>query len=338
MSKRIILLANLGSPDSPETKDVKTYLSEFLMDERVIDLPYLLRTILVRGMIVPFRASQSAEKYKTIWTEEGSPLITITKKLATLVQEQSHMPTYVCMRYANPSTKYALDAISKEHPDCTEVVLLPLYPHYAMSSYETAVVQVKEIYSQVNYSFKLKVVPPYYSHPSYIKALAASIKPYLSSPYDHLLFSYHGVPERHIKKGDITGKHCLNSPDCCTNKSEAHSFCYRHQVKTTMELVAKELNLQSEKYSISFQSRLGQDKWLKPSTTEKLKAFPDEGIKKLLVVCPAFVSDCLETLEEIQVEGKHDYLFSGGQTYTVIPCLNTNEQWVSTINELIKEA
>ncbi len=338
MAKKVVLMANLGSPNSTDVKDVKSYLAEFLMDERVIDIPYFVRLLLVRGIIVPFRAPKSAEKYKTIWTDDGSPLIIITNQLARKYQAKTGIPTYVCMRYANPTPESAFKLIKQQQPDCEEVVLLPLYPHYAMSSYETAVEHVKTAHGKEHYGFKLSVVKPFYNHPKYISALANSIKPFLTNPYDHVLFSYHGIPERHVTKTDPTKKHCLSCDNCCEVASAAHEVCYRHQVSVTTKLVAKELNLPEDKFSFSFQSRLGQDKWLQPYTSAQLQKFPKDNIKNLVVVSPAFVSDCLETLEEIHVEGKEDFMHAGGATYVTVPCLNTNDEWVATIEQLINEA
>lgn len=337
MVSKAILLANLGSPDSTSVKDVKRYLSEFLMDERVIDVPYVLRSLLVKGIIVPFRSPKSAAKYQTIWTEHGSPLIHITRQLTKLVAEESGMPTYMCMRYANPTPESVLAEIAGKHPELKELVLVPLYPHYSMSSYETAVEHVIKTYKQGNYSFNLKVVPPYFNHADYVDALATSIKPHLEKPYDHVLFSYHGIPERHLKKTDPTKKHCLTCNDCCNTPSPVHEVCYRHQIIETTKLTAKALNLAEDKFSFSFQSRLGSDKWLKPYTAEQLKRFPVQGIKNLLVVCPAFVSDCLETLEEIWVEGKETFHEAGGHSFHVVPCLNADEKWVKTITRLVNE-
>jgi ferrochelatase len=335
MKKRAILLANLGSPDSYEVRDVKTYLKEFLMDERVIDIPYLIRYPLVNGIIVPFRAAKSAERYRSIWTENGSPLVHITEQLTDLLEEKSHLPVYMCMRYGHPAPKDVLKEIAIEQSGLEELVLLPLYPHYAMSSYETAVEHIRKAYHAGGYTFELKVVPPFYNHPEYINALATSIKPYLQGTYDHILFSYHGIPERHILKSDITGNHCLKNADCCSVSSAAHQNCYRHQVIETTKLVAQQLQLPEAKFSFSFQSRLGKDKWLQPDTAVLLKEFPEKGIRKLLVVCPAFVSDCLETLEEIEVEGKELFMQSGGESFAMIPCLNTQAEWISTINTLV---
>ena len=337
MAKKILLLGNLGSPDSPTTKDVRSYLDEFLMDERVIDIPYLIRYLLVKGIIVPFRAPKSAKKYKTIWTNEGSPLITITKQLADLVHQKTNMPVYVCMRYANPTPKFALDSIQREHPDAEEVIFLPLYPHYAMSSYETAVEHVISHHEKGAYSFSLSVIKPYYKDEKYIQALAESIRPYLKEKHDHILFSYHGIPVRHLKKTDPTKNHCAKCDNCCEITSDAHAVCYRHQVKVTTELVAQYLGLQEGRFSFSFQSRLGSDKWLQPYTAEQLKKFPKNGIKNLIVVSPAFVSDCLETLEEIQVEGKEEFEEAGGEHYVTVPCLNTDTLWIEAIDHMIQK-
>jgi ferrochelatase len=336
MATQAILLANLGSPNSYEVKDVRTYLKEFLMDERVIDIPLVPRTLLVKGIIVPFRAPKSAAKYKTIWTDNGSPLIHISRQVQQKLTEAISMPVELCMRYANPTPSFALDKLKSENPDLKEVVLVPLYPHYAMSSYETAVEHVKQTYQKGNYPFELKVVPPYYNHSDYIDSMVNSIKPHLQKEFDHLLFSYHGVPKRHILKTDCTKSHCFSSEDCCSIASKAHEVCYRHQVIETTNLVADKLGLQKGKFSFSFQSRLGSDAWLQPYTAEQLKKFPSLGIKKLVVVCPAFVSDCLETLEEIQVEGHEDFLKAGGEEYSVIPCLNDRADWIKTLVNLVK--
>lgn len=335
MTQKAVLLANLGSPDSTDVSDVRRYLREFLMDGRVIDIPFFPRCLLVNGIIAPFRAPRSAKKYKSIWTEEGSPLIVLTQKLVDKVAAETKLPVYMCMRYGNPTPQRALKKIREENPGIDEVVLFPLYPHYAMSSYETAVEHVRKLWEQGNYSFNLKVIEPYYNHPSYIQSLSNSIRPFTGKKYDHILFSYHGVPERQILKSDPTGNHCLKRDDCCRLPSEAHRFCYRHQVFETTRLVAENLDIPSEKYSISFQSRLGNDKWLGPATAGVLAQLPEKGIKNLLVVTPAFVSDCLETLEEIRMEGRETFLKAGGETFRHVPCLNLNDDWVKTIAELL---
>ncbi len=337
LMKRGIILMNLGSPDSTNVKDVKRYLHEFLMDERVIDYSYLFRLLLVKGLIVPFRASKSAGAYKSIWTKKGSPLIVLTRELQQNLQQQLTEPVEVAMRYGNPAPAAAYEALLKKMPGLDEVILMPLYPHYAMSSYETAVEYMKEVHKKNNYSFSLTTIKPYYDNKDYVHALTESIKPYLQQGYDKLLFSYHGVPERHIIKGDITGNHCLKSSDCCEIDSPAHDYCYRHQCIKTTTLVTTALQMPREKFELSFQSRLGRDKWLTPYTAQRLSELPGEGVKKLLVVCPAFVSDCLETLEEIAEQGKEIFLHAGGESFAMIPCLNVHPLWVEAVAKWIRE-
>ena len=335
--RRGIILMNLGSPDSTEVKDVRRYLNEFLMDERVIDIPYLIRLLLVKGIIVPFRAPKSAEAYKSIWWKEGSPLIQLTKQLQSSVQSNFDEPVTIAMRYGNPTPQAAYEEILKEDPAIKEVVLFPLYPQYAMSSYETAVEYMTEVHKKGRYPFTLTTIKPYYNNQDYINALTESIRPFMQNDFDKILFSYHGVPERHIFKGDVTGSHCLKSANCCEQASAAHQYCYRHQCRETTKLVAMSLNLPPEKYEQTFQSRLGRDKWLTPYTAVRLAELPKEGVKRLLVACPAFVSDCLETLEEIAGEGKEIFSHAGGETFTMIPCLNVHPLWVNAITKWIKE-
>jgi ferrochelatase len=329
--KKAVLLMNLGSPDSTDVKDVRRYLDEFLMDERVIDKPYLTRLFLVKGIITRFRAPKSAEAYKSVWTKDGSPLMVLSYQLQQALQAQLEEPVELAMRYGNPSPKDAFDRLKAKYPSLEEVIVVPLYPHYAMSSYETAVVYAEEVHKKGKYDFKLTTIKPFYNVADYIDALAESIKPYLQQEYDHILFSYHSIPERHILKGDTTGSHCLQSAGCCTTDSVAHKQCYRHQCYETTRLVAQKLGISADKHSVSFQSRLGRAEWLKPYTALRLAAMPDEGKKKLLVVFPAFVSDCLETLEEIAIEGRHIFITAGGEEFTSIPCLNLHPQWVSTL-------
>lgn len=334
--KRGVLLMNLGSPDSTATKDVRKYLNEFLMDGRVIDMPYLQRVLLVKGIIVPFRAPKSAEAYKTIWTAKGSPLVVMTKQLQKELQQRVKEPVEIAMRYGNPTPKAGFDRLLEREPGLEEVIAVPLYPHNAMSSYETAVEHAKETHKKNKYSFTLKFVKPYYNHENYINALADTMRPYLNQVYDHILFSYHGVPGRHIRKSDVTGCHCLQVENCCQVPSPAHATCYRHQCFTTTMLVTKKLNIPANKYSISFQSRLGKG-WLEPFTDIRLEEMPKEGVKKLLILCPAFVSDCLETLEEIEIRGKEIFMEAGGEDYDMIPCLNVTPLWIDALEHLIAE-
>jgi ferrochelatase len=309
---------------------------EFLMDGRVIDYPYLFRKVLVGGLIVPFRAAKSAEAYETIWTKEGSPLIVLTRQLQKALQYEIEEPVEIAMRYGNPSMSAAYERLLKEMPQLEEVIAVPLYPHYAMASYETAVEYAKEVHRRKKYSFRLNFIRPFYKEPPYLRALSERIRPYLSPDYDHILFSYHGVPARHIKKTDPTGAHCLQVAGCCETTSPAHARCYRHQCFATTREVVRLLDIPAGKYSNSFQSRLGKG-WLEPFTDIRLEEMPKEGIKKLLILCPAFVSDCLETLEEIAIRGKQAFLAAGGEEYTMIPCLNTDPLWVEALAGWVKE-
>ncbi|MFL5788130.1 MAG: ferrochelatase [Flavisolibacter sp.] len=333
--KRGILIMNLGSPDTTEVKDVKRYLNEFLMDERVIDKPWIVRALLVKGIIVPFRAKRSAEAYKKIWIEAGSPLVVISRQLRDALKKEMEDSVVIAMRYGNPSPRQAFDELVQNNPDLEEVILVPLYPHYAMSSFETAAEYAKKQYKKGKYKFQLSVIKPFYNREEYINALSESIKDYLQQEYDHILFSYHGIPERHILKSDVTGSHCLKSENCCEVLSPAHQYCYRHQCRETTRLVTEKLGIPKDNWSISFQSRLGRDEWLKPYTDFLLNEFPSKGIKKLLILSPAFVSDCLETLEEIGMEGKEHFLHAGGESFVQIPCMNVRPAWVKALKEIV---
>lgn len=322
---------NLGSPDSTSVPDVRRYLNEFLMDARVIDKPWLLRALLVRGIIVPLRAPNSAKAYQSIWTDKGSPLLVISKDQERALEAIVNEPVAMAMRYGNPSPRKTFDELLAANPDLEEVIALPMYPHYAMSSYETAVAYAREQHRKGGYTFRLTIIKPFYDNDEYIHALGESIRPYLEQPYDQILFSYHGIPERHILKCDPTGNHCLRTADCCDTPSPAHEYCYRHQCWTTTHLVGDRLGIPREKRGFSFQSRLGRDPWLRPYTAVRLAELPKEGVKRLLVVCPAFVSDCLETLEEMGVEGREIFLHAGGESFELIPCLNVNPLWISAM-------
>ncbi len=335
--RKAIILMNLGSPDSTKVKDVKRYLDEFLMDERVIDKPWWLRSLLVKGIIVPFRAPKSAEAYRSIWTKQGSPLIEISRQQQAALMKELESPVAIAMRYGYPSPKQAFDNLVSSIPDLEEIILIPLYPHYAMSSYETAVAYAQEQHKKRDYSFKLTFIKPFFKNDEFIHALSDSIRSYIEQDYDQILFSYHGIPERHIQKCDPTKQHCLQVKNCCEIASPAHDFCYRHQCRVTTNLVAEQLHIQKEKIGLSFQSRLGRDPWLQPYTAERLKQLPGEGVKKLLVVCPAFVSDCLETLEEMGQEGKEIFLQAGGVQFDLIPCLNIHPLWINTMTKWVKD-
>ena len=328
------LLVNLGSPNSTSVKDVKNYLDEFLMDKRVIDTPYLLRAFIVKGIILNTRPKKSAEAYKKIWWKGGSPLIVLSERLTKKVHSKTDIPVELAMRYGNPSIKNGIQKLANQ--GITEILLIPLYPQFAMATTETIVVLAKKIIKKQFPHIKLTHAPAFYNKEDYIEVLSKSIKKELEKTKpEHLLFSYHGIPERHIKKSDITKSHCKINGSCCNTPSPAHEYCYRHQCLETSKLIAKKLNLEENNYSISFQSRLGRDPWLQPYTNKTVDDLAKKGIKKLAVVTPAFVSDCLETLEEIGMEAKHSFIKNGGEEFTTIPCLNDNDDWATTLSKWI---
>mgnify|MGYP001822881696 FL=1 len=332
--KKGILLVNLGSPDSPDPKDVKKYLGEFLMDERVIDIPLVARTALVKGIILNTRPKQSAAAYKKIWWDEGSPLIVLSERLQKAIQKQVEQPVALAMRYGSMTIKKGLQELVDKGVD--EVLLFPLYPQFAMATTETITVLAEELRQEHFPNLKIESVPAFYNKPDYIEVLANSIKNHLKgNNYEHLLFSYHGVPERHIRKSDVTKSHCKIDKSCCVTPSKAHEFCYKHQCLEVTRLVAEKLNLEKDTYSTSFQSRLGFDPWLQPYTDRTIERLGKQGIKNMAIVPPAFVSDCLETLEEIAMEGEEIFHEVGGKEFTTIPCLNDDKEFVDLLSKWI---
>jgi protoporphyrin/coproporphyrin ferrochelatase len=331
-----VLLVNLGSPESPTPKDVKPYLDEFLMDKYVIDVPYLLRALLVRGIILRKRPEKSAAAYKKIWWEEGSPLIVLSQRTHQKVQKLTSVPVALSMRYGTMTILKGLQELKDK--GVTEVMLFPLYPQHAMASTTTILVLAEELRKKHFPEMTFTIVPAFYNKPDYIKNLADSIQKHLNGfEYDHLLFSYHGIPERHIRKTDVTKSHCTIDGSCCNTPSPAHEFCYRHQCYETTKQVVELLGIPKEKYSQTFQSRLAGDKWLEPYTDIEINKMPEKGIKNLAVVTPAFVADCLETLEEIAMEANHQFKEHGGENFLAIPCLNDSDDWCQTLGNWIND-
>ncbi|WP_452227178.1 ferrochelatase [Lacinutrix cladophorae] len=329
MSKGI-LLVNLGSPESPEPKDVKRYLGEFLMDERVIDLPVLARTALVKGIILNTRPKASAAAYKKIWWEEGSPLIVLSERLQKKVQKKTEMPVALAMRYGTMTIKKGIQELIDKGVD--EVLLFPLYPQFAMATTETITVLAEKLQRKFFPNIKIESVPAFYNKPDYIEVLSNNIAGHLEGKnYDHVLFSYHGVPERHIRKSDVTKSHCKIDGSCCATPSKAHEFCYRHQCLEVTRLVAEKLQFKKGVFSTSFQSRLGFDPWLQPYTDRTIERLGKEGVQNMAIITPAFVSDCLETLEEIAMEGQEIFHEMGGKEFTTVPCLNDDDAWVALL-------
>jgi ferrochelatase len=322
MPPRAVLLVNLGSPDSTSVPDVRRYLREFLGDERVLDMPAWKRWLLLEGIILRTRPRKTAEAYASIWTKDGSPLIvtsvSVQRKLAAALGPKT--PVYLAMRYGQPSIASIVAQMASDGVE--EALLFPQYPHYAMASWETVVAKVEAEVAKRVPRLRLTCVQPFYADADYIDALCAVSAPSLAQPYDHLLFSYHGRPVRHMRKADPTGCHCLASADCCTTPSAAHATCYRAQVFATTRAFVQRAGLVPEKYSVSFQSRLAGEPWLEPFTDVEFQRLAASGVKRLLVICPAFTADCLETLEEIAMRGKEIFLEAGGKSFAQIPCPN----------------
>ena len=322
MSKGI-LLVNLGSPDSTNVEDVRTYLREFLMDKKVLDSPWIIRKTVVELFILPKRPEKSAEAYRKIWTKEGSPLIVYSKILRDMVQKQMDVPVVLAMRYKNPSIEAGLEELYNK--GVRDILIVPLYPQYTMSSTETVADKVLEIQKKKYKDTKINFLKAFYNHPDYIKVLGDSIKEKLPENFDKLLFSYHGIPERHDNKALRAAK-----------VSKLPIETYRNQCFETTRLVTEYLQLPEDKYTTSFQSRLGRDPWIKPYTDHMLEDFPGQDVKNLAICTPAFVSDCLETLEETSMEGREEFLKAGGEQFTYIPCLNDRQDWVDVLVKWLK--
>ena len=333
-----VLLVNLGTPDSFSVPDVRRYLKEFLMDPFVLDIPYLLRVFVVYCCILPSRPKYTAKAYESIWTEQGSPLRVISDELLAACQPRLEFPVALGMRYGTPSLEDGVRALLEQDPDLDEILLLPLYPHYAMSSTLTVIESFKRVLTKSFSGLSFRYIESFYGYSAYIRALSNSIMDDIKGQdVDHVLFSYHGIPERHLKKTDPTTQHCLQDRSCCQQASEAHRTCYKHHVMETTRLVAEACGFSESFYSVAFQSRLGKDPWLQPFTDQVLKELPKKGVQHLAVVCPAFVSDCLETLEEIGEEGRDLFCDNGGKSFRLIPCLNIRPDWVDAIVELVSD-
>ena len=336
MPKRAVLLVNLGSPDSTSVPDVRRYLREFLGDERVLDLPAPARWLLLEGIILRTRPKKSAHAYAEIWTKDGSPLIltsqSVQRKLAAALGPET--PVYLAMRYGRPSIASIIAQIAADGVE--EVLLFPQYPHYAMSSWETVVVRVYEEAARQAPGLRVACVQPFYADADYVEALHTVSAPYLAQPHDYVLFSYHGIPVRHLRKADSSRGHCTLVKDCCTTCSPVQATCYRAQCLATTRALVARAGIPAEKHSVSFQSRLAGEPWLTPFTDHELTRLAREGRRRLLVLCPAFVADCLETIEEISGEGKETFLAAGGESFTQIPCLNDHPAFVEFLSGRVR--
>ncbi|PRB80266.1 ferrochelatase [Pseudomonas sp. MYb185] len=328
MSDRGILLVNLGSPASTEVADVRRYLNQFLMDPCVVDLPWLPRRLLV-SLILLRRPRESARAYASIWWEEGSPLVVISKRVRDQLRSRVDMPVELAMRYGEPSIEQGIVALMQQ--GVSEILLMHQYPQFADSTITTAVLEAQRVIEQHRFPVRLTVLPAFHGRPDYLEALASSARPHLEGGFDHLLFSYHGLPERHLRKADPTGDYCVSFEDCCERHSPSHPTCYRAQCRAVSQSIAERFDLAPQQWSMSFQSRLGRAKWIEPYTEAQLEELAARGVKRLLVMCPAFTADCIETLEEIGDRGREQFIDAGGEELVLVPCLNDHPQWMDTL-------
>ncbi|MFL5814962.1 MAG: ferrochelatase [Bdellovibrionia bacterium] len=345
---RGVLLINLGTPDGepihgPSAEQVKVYLRQFLMDRFVVDIPFVFRWLLVNGIILRTRPEQSAEAYRKIWTENGSPLLHYHLKLSEGVAERLSKDLGIepdkiqpAMRYGSPSIPAALQILSDL--GVNEVLLVPLYPQYSLAATESSLVECKEWAAKNAPSMKFSEFPAFYEDEPFIDAFAQVARDSLQGyDYDHLLFSFHGLPERHVRKTDRSGgNHCLKKSDCCAQITDANRDCYRAQCYATARALAKKLGLSSDQYTVCFQSRLGRTPWIRPYTDIVYQELAARGVKKVAVMCPAFVADCLETLEEIQIRGREQYIQLGGEDLKLVPSLNDSPFWMDGLSKMIK--
>lgn len=333
-----IIIGNLGTPASPSTADVKTYLKEFLMDPYVIDKPFWFRWILVNLLIAPLRSHKSAEAYQMVWRQDGSPLLALSVELVEKLRRQLSAGDYqieLAMRYGEPSIRNTLVKVK----DCEKILLFPQYPQYAESSYRTWMEEALLAARELGIEEKLSAVEPFFNQEEYLGALARSVEESLQGiSYDHLLFSFHGLPESHLKKVDSETNICLKSSTCCDSITTSNRRCYRAQCYYVARELAARLEITPERFSVSFQSRLGREPWIQPFTDQVLKELPKRGVKKLAVAMPAFTVDCLETLEEIHIRAREDFLQSGGTDFHPIECLNASEVWVKALDKLIAKS
>ncbi|MET0611830.1 MAG: ferrochelatase [Pseudomonas caspiana] len=337
MTDHALLLVNLGSPASTSVADVRRYLNQFLMDPYVIDLPWPVRRLLV-SLILIKRPEQSAHAYASIWWDEGSPLVVLSKRLQqAMTKEWTQGPVELAMRYGEPSIETVLTRLASQ--GISKITLAPLYPQFADSTVTTVIEEAKRVVKAKSLNVKFSVLQAFYDQPEYIDALVESVRPHLEQPHDHLLLSFHGLPERHLTKLDPTGNHCFKDADCCKNASpQVLATCYRAQCLRSAAVFAKQMGIADGKWSVSFQSRLGRAKWIEPYTEARLEELAAQGVKKLLVMCPAFVADCIETLEEIGDRGAEQFKAAGGEELTLIPCLNDDPNWAAALNKLCERA
>ncbi|MBK8044979.1 MAG: ferrochelatase [Haliscomenobacter sp.] len=329
-----VLLVNLGTPDTPTRSAVYRYLKQFLLDPRVIDYPWLPRNLLVRGIIAPFRSGSSSRLYQRLWTENGSPLKFYGERLAAGLQ-QALGETYAVelgMRYQNPSVESAVDRLMQRQVQ--RIVVLPLFPQYASATTGSVHEEVMRILKQKQVIPELVLVNSYYDYDPMIRLFAANARQFQLDSYDHVIFSYHGLPQRQLRKADAFN-HCLQASGCCQCITPANQFCYSAQCHATTAAIVAQLELPEGSYTTTFQSRLGPEKWAQPYTSEVLDGLAANGAKRVLVFSPAFVADCLETLVEIGYEYQHRFEEKGGEKVDLVPSLNDHPEWIQAVKTLV---
>ncbi|MCC6278390.1 MAG: ferrochelatase [Oligoflexia bacterium] len=331
-----ILVSNLGTPDSPEELPVRKYLAEFLMDKYIIDIPWILRVLLVYGVILWRRPKLSAHAYAQIWTSDGSPLMVHSKRLYRKLKDNlgSAYAVALAMRYGNPSLESGVKDLMSQ--GVSEIRFLPLYPQFASATVRSSFEKLKQVAALLGFTGEIRLIAPFFNHPDFIELWAAKLSTMIESEKpDHILFSFHGLPVRQLIKEDKTGSHCMQSPGCCQTLSSVNELCYRAHCLATAQLIAQKLGLEDSQYSIGFQSRLGGTRWIEPYTEDRLIKLAQNGIKNLVVVSPSFVADCLETLEELGIRARDRFLSEGGTKFSLVPSLNSDDPWIRVVSDLV---
>ena len=331
-----ILLINLGSPKKLTKKSVREYLKVFLSDDYVLDLPKILQQIILRVFILPFRPKKTLEAYELIWTPEGSPLIISTESIANKLSLKTGWDVDYAMRYEDPSIENAL--LNFKNKGIYKIIVISLYPHNAMATTITTEIETRIVANKLSEDFELVFTKPFFDNEIYINAISKTIKPHIEkASFDKIVFSYHGIPKRQAKKTDETGEHCFSDSNCCEIAGDGSKDCYRSHTRIASDLTAKKLGLSDDQWEVAYQSRLGPG-WLTPFTDKRLAELPEEGKKNIAVLCPSFISDCLETLEEIDIRGRKTFFDAGGKNMTYIPCLNDSEDTINLLENLVKGA
>lgn len=331
-----ILVVNLGTPDAPTKKDVSRYLNQFLTDGRVIDIPWLSRQLLVRGVIVPRRSGNSTKLYRELWTDKGSPLKFYGEQVVALLQKKvgEDVSVVLAMRYQNPSIREGVDALLSD--GVTDLIIFPMFPQYASATTGSVFEEVMSVLSEQQVIPSLTFIQDYFNHPAFQDVIVRRVREYDLAKYDHVLFTYHGLPQRQLIKAD-QGNHCLQDADCCQNMGSHNRNCYSAQCHATTRALAGLLGIKPTHYTTCFQSRLGKDPWIMPYTSDVLEDRAKQGDKHILVISPSFVADCLETTIEVEVEYQEEFVALGGEKLDLVPSLNDDARWVDAMLTIITE-